>query len=111
MKRGICFLILVVLSSCGGGNSDVANDDWYSGGTLHKSDIATWKTASDKNKLATCADYIANIKEYEDMALMKEDAMEFLICIDEATSGSELSTSQPTNEIAASCILLMGIAD
>lgn len=43
------------------------------------------------------------------MALMKEDAKELMTCINEATNGSELSNSQPTSEIAASCILLMGI--
>ena len=33
--------------------------NWFSGGTLHKSTVRDWKNASYKNKLATCSDWLA----------------------------------------------------
>ena len=35
-----------------------ANKKWYEGGTLHKKIGLDWREASQKNKLATCADFI-----------------------------------------------------
>ena len=32
---------------------------WYEGGTLHKKNAITWQKASQRNKLATCADFVA----------------------------------------------------
>ena len=36
-----------------------AKDKWYEGGTLHKAGALDWQRASYRDKLATCADFIA----------------------------------------------------
>lgn len=33
---------------------------WYSGGNLHDANALQWQKASYENKLATCADFVAN---------------------------------------------------
>lgn len=111
MKNSIYFLSVLFFVACGSPSEESTEENWYSGGTLHKSDIATWRNASSKNKLATCADYVANIKEYENLEMMKKDAEELMTCIDEAAIGSEVPGTQSTSEIAASCILLTGIGN
>ena len=80
------------------------------GGTLHESTLQSWNSSTAKNKLATCADFVANIKDYEgDFTQMKADATELMNCIVESAKEPELG-SQKTNEVAASCGLLLGIA-
>ena len=34
---------------------------WYEGGTLHRKSALEWQTASSRNKLATCADFVAGM--------------------------------------------------
>ncbi|MEQ1965826.1 hypothetical protein ABLA30_01940 [Xenorhabdus nematophila] len=34
---------------------------WYEDGNLHKSNGIAWQNASEKNKVATCADFIAGM--------------------------------------------------
>lgn len=41
----------------------VAPQQWYSGGTLHTKTCLEWQTASPSDKLATCADFIAKMKD------------------------------------------------
>lgn len=36
---------------------------WYQGGTLHSATGANWREATPENKLATCADFIAKLRE------------------------------------------------
>jgi len=113
MKKVIYFLTLSLLTltaSCGGGQTETPKDEWYAGGTLHKSNLQSWSSSTEKNKLATCADFVANVKDYEgDLTKMKEDATEVMNCIEESAKDPNLS-SQNTNEVAASCIILLGIA-
>ena len=67
MKKTIILLLGVFLiSSCNNSSSNTNNrvhsiDKWYVGGTLHKSNISEWKTSTDRNKLATCGDFIAKV--------------------------------------------------
>ena len=35
--------------------------NWYEGGTLHKAKIYKWNNATEKDKLATCADFMAKV--------------------------------------------------
>jgi hypothetical protein len=113
MKKVIYFLslsILTLTASCGGGQAETPKDEWYAGGTLHKSSLQTWNSSTEKNKLATCADFVANVKDYEgDFTQMKADATEVMNCIEEPAKEPDLS-SQKANEVAASCIILLGIA-
>lgn len=61
----LLFLILAVGSvDDSGSDSDSykrtpANRHWYEGGTLHKARIRDWMRADYRNKLATCADFVA----------------------------------------------------
>lgn len=113
MKRAIYFLslsILTLTASCGGGQTEAPKDEWYVGGTLHKSTLQLWNSSTEKNKLATCADFVANVKDYEgDFTQMKTDATEVMNCIDESAKEPVLA-SQKSSEVAASCVLLLGIA-
>ncbi|HEY3983180.1 hypothetical protein [Cedecea sp.] len=52
----ILFFAILALST----NSAFAKD-WYQGGTLHEANALTWQKATQQNKLATCADFIAGL--------------------------------------------------
>jgi hypothetical protein len=108
MKRIILLFSLLILASCGNSENNQSKDEWYAGGTLHKATLQTWKLSTEENKLATCADFVANTKEYDDLDQMKADATEVMNCIDEAAMGNDLEY-QKTNEIAAGCVILLGI--
>jgi hypothetical protein len=112
VKKVIYFLSITILTStasCGGGQTETPKDKWYAGGTMHKSSLQTWNSSTEKNKLATCADFVANVKDYEgDFIQMKADATEVMNCIEESAIEPDLS-SQKANEVAASCIILLGI--
>jgi hypothetical protein len=110
MKKAIYFLSLSILTACGGGQTEAPKDEWYVGGTLHESTLQSWNSSTKKNKLATCADFVANVNDYEgDFTQMKADAAEVMNCIDESAKEPELA-SQKSTEVAASCVLLLGIA-
>jgi hypothetical protein len=86
-----------------------SNDDkWYSGGNLHKKNIRDWKNASDANKLATCADFIAGVKKDLSLIDLKEEASQLRDCINEATKGTDTSDHSKVNEIGALCLVTMG---
>ncbi|HHQ6631954.1 TPA: hypothetical protein ACSTL1_003454 [Serratia fonticola] len=53
--KGAILLILVINA-----NSAFAKD-WYQGGTLHEANALTWQKATNQDKLATCADFIAGL--------------------------------------------------
>ncbi len=59
----LLFLILAVGSVDDSGSDSYkrtpANRHWYEGGTLHKARIRDWMRADYRNKLATCADFVA----------------------------------------------------
>ena len=109
IMKNLLYLLFVLplLFSCG--DDDANEDKWYVGGTLHKSNLKEWKSASDKDKLATCADFVASNKDYEgDMDKMKSDAQELLDCINEVAISSELE-NEKTSATAAACVLLLKI--
>lgn len=80
--------------------------EWYAGGTLHKSTAKQWKEANSHNRLATCADYVVNVKEYTSNELMKQDAIALVTCLNNAAIGVEMNEFK-TVELAASCLVLM----
>lgn len=54
MKKVIYFLslsILTLTASCSGGQAETPKDEWYAGGTLHNSNLQTWNSSTEKNKL------------------------------------------------------------
>ena len=92
-----------------------ATRKWYEGGNLHNADLATWKTASYENKLATAADWaIITIRVKNDfnksgnIDIVKPLAISLVKCIDTATSGVETYVQDKPYEIAVVCSALMG---
>jgi len=118
-KNTLFYLILIVIAFIGiiflynsgcnksddySNNSDNdTKDKWYEGGTLHKSQISVWKIATDKNKLATCADFMAKIDNTGSMDELKRRATKLKACIDEATRGLENTNKLKVSDVAASC--------
>lgn len=43
----------------------VKESAWYEGGTLHQKNALSWQGATDKNKIATCADIVFTMKNRE----------------------------------------------
>lgn len=107
------FLLLVIAVKCLGSSSEeiYSNeniDKWYAGGNLHQAKISEWKVATEENKLATCADFVANIKKDLPMSELKIKSIEMKNCIDEATRGLPSTDNEKANEIAALCALQLG---
>lgn len=84
-------------------NTPAPRKEWYEGGTLHKSKIYEWKTATEENKLATCADFITGTKK----KISLEDSYSLKKCIDEAVKGHTKVDNSDVSEIAAMCLILM----
>ena len=101
-----------MISSCNNPSSNTNNrvhsiDKWYVGGTLHKSSISEWKTSTDKNKLATCGDFIAKIvNKNTSLDVIKRKAKNLKTCIDEATV-SDLENNKKVSEIASLCTVVL----
>jgi hypothetical protein len=90
------------------GESAYAVDEWHVGGTLHNSKITEWETATNKNKLATCADFMAKVDNSVSMDVLKKRAQALQICIDEATVDLDNPNNYEVSAIAALCIPMMG---
>ena len=83
---------------------------WYEGGTLHNATAAQWRIADEGNKLATCADFVANIKKYNqqqyiNLDSMKADAMYFKKFLDEATKPPTPDSEKVAELVAMQSIL------
>lgn len=115
MKILNLIIILLLLSCSGKTTSDSSSDsyiEWTKNGTLHTKTIIDWKAATDENKLATCADFVANIKiaekqKYTSINDMKYDATNLKACIDEAVKGNVYADNMQISEVAALCHVLM----
>ena len=119
MKILNLIIILLLLSCSGKSTSDSTSDsssdsyiEWTKNGTLHTKTIIDWKAATDENKLATCADFVANIKiaekqKYTSITDMKYDAISLKTCIDEAVKGNEYADNMKISEVAALCHIIM----
>lgn len=55
--RVIYVFILVISVFVAAANANTQK--WYEGGTLQNASAITWQSASYRNKLATCADFVA----------------------------------------------------
>jgi hypothetical protein len=67
-------------------DEDEKDKEWYEGGNLHDGDVSDWNRASYKNKLATCADFVAKLYQgqFERVDEIRPYAGELVGCIDEA---------------------------
>ncbi|NRS87454.1 hypothetical protein HNQ02_000354 [Flavobacterium sp. 7E] len=83
-------------------------DNWYTGGNLHKAKISEWKVATEENKLATCADFMAIIQKDSRISDLKIKSIEMKNCIDEATRGLPSTDNMKTSEIASLCAVQLG---
>ena len=81
--------------------------NWYEGGTLHKSKISEWKDSTDRNKLATCADFMASRDNTVSMKILKRRSMDLKNCIDEATRGLKSTNDESVSTIAALCVITL----
>jgi len=62
----VCLLAPLLLAALFGCNDSAApgapaQQHWYEGGTLHNARVREWWRVSHANKLATCADFVANV--------------------------------------------------
>lgn len=115
--KNLIFLSLIgllLLSSCGSSNSNKPQtnqttiEKWYEGGTLHKAKISDWKSATNKNKLSTCADFMATVDNSVSMDVLKQRAQALVTCIDESTKGLDNTNNESVSSIASICIKTMG---
>jgi hypothetical protein len=109
MKK-VLFLFIIFLISCDGNNQKEI--EWTKNGTLHLSKISDWKIATEENKLATCADFVANLKKvehqkYTTMSEMKSDAINMKACIEEAVNGGDYTDDFNVSEVAVLCHMMM----
>jgi len=86
-------------------------NNWNEGGDLHKSYVMDWRTASYKNKLATCADWMAVVDNTISMNELKTRAENLVKCVDEAVAtdskGQQISGTLKTADIAVSCVQIL----
>lgn len=91
--------------------SPTVASEWYVGGNLHRSNLATWSSASDQNRLATSADYTTAMldgrKDWDSLEEVKVWAKQLQVCIDEVAADRSLG-SVSTSEVAASCAIVLG---
>ena len=85
--------------------------NWFDGPTLHKSSVSNWRTATYRDKLATCGDWMAVVDNKVSMEELKVRAEKLLICIDEAVTmdkyGQKISGNLQSVDIATGCITLL----
>lgn len=117
MKKFILFVVVAIVSiflidiiffpGDSKNNSVSTQDEWYVGGDLHKKTIADWKVATEKNKLATCADFVLSQDKSMDFNVLKIKANALVTCIDETVEGHSESDNEKVSKIAAQCMILM----
>jgi hypothetical protein len=118
----ILFLIAVIVAltaqDCSGGSSTKktqtasdTNSRWFSGGNLHNATIAEWKSATHRNKLATCGDWLASTKwkgslnSPADFEKLKVKAEMLLKAVDKTVEG-ETVEEMKVAEVAAAIITM-----
>ncbi|WP_428740164.1 DUF4236 domain-containing protein [Tenacibaculum sp.] len=114
-KNGGCLVILIsfllmssilTIVSCKNEIKKPTNQ-WYQGGTLHKSKISDWKNASEENKLATCGDFCTTIYKDNSLDEIKVIATNLKSCIDEVVRDHSYANNENVSRIASMCLILM----
>ena len=108
--KNFLLILSLLLFSCNG--SEKKEIEWMKNGTLHESTISDWKKSTDENKLATCADFSANLKnaenqKYKTVSEMKDDAVNLKACIEEAVNGGDYADNMKVKEVAVMCHIIM----
>lgn len=99
----------------------VTEDNWYKGGNLHEKRVRDWRVATYRNKLATCADFVANgaknkifVPKVQNAIQYREDikpyAKELVDFINEATAaeGTSIFVDERIDTMALTGMKLMG---
>jgi hypothetical protein len=109
VKIALAGLIAITALACE--QQTTSTYDWFNGGTLHKATVQQWNNATEKDKLATCADWICawekadlTTRKYNSMNQVKWDAEELRACLNEALQ--PVSPNEPVN----SYVVLSAIA-
>jgi hypothetical protein len=82
--------------------------NWYQGGTLHRSTVKEWLSATPENRLATASDFVAASKDrfqFKNMDQLKVYSIQMNSCITEA---AKAKADQTASELAASCTIMLG---
>ncbi len=100
VKIALAGLIAITALACE--QETTSTNDWFIGGTLHKSTVREWNNATEEDKLATCADWICawersdlTTRKYDSMDQVKWDAEELRACLNEALL--PISLNEPLN--------------
>ncbi len=88
-------------------STSVSATEWYEGGTLHSATAGKWHAASERNQLATSADFVTNVAKVSGLADIKTKANSLKVCITTATDDPVLY-NQKVAEIAVICVLQLG---
>ncbi len=90
-----------------------AGEKWYSDGSLHRSSISQWKSASTVNQIATAADWAltrssikSKVQKSGTMDTLRPYAASLVECVNEAAKGQG-SNNMSTSELAAACMIIM----
>ena len=84
---------------------------WYAGGTLHKANAQQWRRGSDRDRLATAADWATvslgreKVREWGSMDPLRPYAEALLRCANEAVADPRINVSM--SGIAATCWILI----
>lgn len=109
MKKIVAGLVLAVAVA-----TAAEGREWYEGGTLHRGTVAEWNAATDRNKLATMADFAAITQAarramlMNEMELVRLQAEAIKACIDVAVLDDSFS-EYDVAQLGAACIGLLGL--
>lgn len=98
---GVCFALIA---------GTLHAEEWYEGGTLHRADAAEWKASTYENRLATAGDFAAKVSKPASMSELLSSAVALESCISEAVDDPSIA-AQSVTQIAAACVLLLGLAE
>jgi len=109
MKKMVAGLMLAVAVA-----TAAEGREWYEGGTLHRGTVAEWKAASERNRLATSADFAAitwaarRAMLMNELELVRLQAEAIKACIDVAAVDDSFS-HYDVAQLGAACIGLLGL--
>ena len=118
IRRALLLIIVTSLfmTGCVSTSIDIDNNskesiidtEWYADGTLHKSSVLEWKNATNRDRLATSADFAASAGSISTMEELRPMAEDMLSCINEMVENDVILDDSPVAEIAATCEVLLG---
>ena len=110
MKKIVAGLVLAVAVA-----TAAEGREWYEGGTLHRGTIADWNAASDRNRLATSADFAVRSTHVQrrfqrlGMAAFRSDTQSLMTCIDTAAADPDFRQYRIV-QLAAACLVITGLS-